>query len=77
MEEWLNTLKTAPETHPQGDPETVELPRGNHQWYTHSHARPTYCNVCRDTLHGKELYLLINNLILFITIIKVINKFVK
>ncbi|XP_012222170.2 diacylglycerol kinase eta isoform X2 [Linepithema humile] len=52
MEEWLNTLKTAAETHPQGDPETVELPRGNHQWYAHSHARPTYCNVCRDTLHG-------------------------
>jgi len=57
MEEWLNTLKTVAETHPQGDPETVELPRGNHQWYAHSHARPTYCNVCRDTLHGKELYL--------------------
>ncbi|KAG8234664.1 hypothetical protein J437_LFUL006553, partial [Ladona fulva] len=25
---------------------------GRHQWYATSHARPTYCNVCRDALSG-------------------------
>ncbi|XP_025074284.1 LOW QUALITY PROTEIN: diacylglycerol kinase eta [Pogonomyrmex barbatus] len=50
MEEWLNTLRT--ENRPQGDPGTAELLGGNHQWYATSHARPTYCNVCRDALHG-------------------------
>ncbi|XP_071577099.1 diacylglycerol kinase eta isoform X4 [Temnothorax nylanderi] len=52
MEEWFNTLRTATETRPQGDPGTAELLEGNHQWYATSHARPTYCNVCRDALHG-------------------------
>ncbi|KAK3907640.1 Diacylglycerol kinase eta, partial [Frankliniella fusca] len=25
---------------------------GQHHWYASSHARPTYCNVCRDALSG-------------------------
>lgn len=25
---------------------------GQHNWYACSHARPTYCNVCRDALSG-------------------------
>lgn len=25
---------------------------GGHNWYTCTHARPTYCNVCRDVLSG-------------------------
>lgn len=25
---------------------------GEHTWYVCSHARPTYCNVCRDALPG-------------------------
>lgn len=54
MEEWLNTLRTTTENRPQIDPGTAELLGGNHQWYATSHARPTYCNVCRDALHGKE-----------------------
>ncbi|XP_050453538.1 diacylglycerol kinase eta isoform X5 [Cataglyphis hispanica] len=52
MEEWLNALRTAVENRPQGDPGTAELLGGNHQWYATNHARPTYCNVCRDALHG-------------------------
>ncbi|KAL6431277.1 hypothetical protein ACFW04_007148 [Cataglyphis niger] len=52
MEEWLNVLRTAAENRPQGDPGTAELLGGNHQWYATNHARPTYCNVCRDALHG-------------------------
>lgn len=57
MEEWLNTLRTSEgDPRPQGDPGTAELLGGNHQWYATSHARPTYCNVCRDALHGKQLF---------------------
>lgn len=26
---------------------------GRHNWYATSHARPTYCNVCREALSGK------------------------
>lgn len=44
------------ENRPQGDPGTAELLGGNHQWYATSHARPTYCNVCRDALHGEEVF---------------------
>ena len=25
---------------------------GTHNWYACSHARPTYCNVCREALSG-------------------------
>lgn len=54
MEEWLQVLRTATESRSQGDSGTVEILGGNHQWYATSHARPTYCNVCRDALYGKE-----------------------
>lgn len=64
MEEWLNALRTATENRPQGDPGTAELLGGNHQWYATNHARPTYCNVCRDALHGKKLLFLCYNNIL-------------
>lgn len=67
MEEWLNALRIATENRRHGDPGTVELLEGNHQWYATSHARPTYCNVCRDNLHGKKLYFYI---ILLLIIIK-------
>ncbi|XP_011164815.1 diacylglycerol kinase eta isoform X7 [Solenopsis invicta] len=52
MEDWLNAIRTATENRPQGDSGTAELLGGNHQWYATNHARPTYCNVCRDALHG-------------------------
>ena len=25
---------------------------GVHHWYDRSHSKPTYCNVCREALHG-------------------------
>ncbi len=36
----------------QGDPDSVQHMEGQHSWFSCSHARPTYCNVCRETLHG-------------------------
>ncbi|XP_032664900.1 LOW QUALITY PROTEIN: diacylglycerol kinase eta [Odontomachus brunneus] len=51
MEEWQPTLK-ATEGPSQDDSGIAELLDGNHQWYATNHARPTYCNVCRDALHG-------------------------
>ncbi|XP_051164827.1 diacylglycerol kinase eta isoform X4 [Leptopilina boulardi] len=52
MEDWIGALKTASESRPSTDAGTAELLGGNHQWYATSHARPTYCNVCRDALIG-------------------------
>ncbi|XP_053979829.1 diacylglycerol kinase eta isoform X3 [Hylaeus volcanicus] len=52
MEDWLNALRTVAEAHPQTDTGIAEMLSGNHQWYATSHARPTYCNVCRDALYG-------------------------
>ncbi|XP_018344813.1 PREDICTED: diacylglycerol kinase eta isoform X3 [Trachymyrmex septentrionalis] len=51
MEEWL-APRTVTENHPQGDSGTAEILGGNHQFYATNHARPTYCNVCRDALPG-------------------------
>lgn len=53
MEEWLGALKNVTESRPAADTGTAELLGGHHQWYATSHARPTYCNVCRDALYGK------------------------
>nr|XP_033330534.1 diacylglycerol kinase eta isoform X3 [Megalopta genalis] len=52
MEDWLNVLRTVTENRAQADSGIAEMLSGNHQWYATSHARPTYCNVCRDTLYG-------------------------
>ncbi|XP_012278503.1 diacylglycerol kinase eta isoform X2 [Orussus abietinus] len=52
MEDWLNALRAAGESRSQGDAGTAEILGGNHNWYATSHARPTYCNVCRDALYG-------------------------
>lgn len=55
MEEWMSTIKppSGEGTRPQRDSVVTEFLRGNHSWYATSHARPTYCNVCRDALYGK------------------------
>ncbi|XP_074657542.1 diacylglycerol kinase delta-like isoform X2 [Tubulanus polymorphus] len=53
MEDWISALKSAANNEFY-DP-TVEhrdMMSGQHNWYACSHARPTYCNVCRDTLSG-------------------------
>ncbi|XP_020297284.1 diacylglycerol kinase eta isoform X2 [Pseudomyrmex gracilis] len=53
MEEWLNAQKIQMEKDPQDNPGTAELIGINiHQWYATNHARPMYCNVCRDALYG-------------------------
>ncbi|XP_076247267.1 diacylglycerol kinase eta [Calliopsis andreniformis] len=52
MEDWLNSLRAVTENHLQTDSEITEMLSGNHHWYATSHARPTYCNVCRHALYG-------------------------
>ncbi|XP_052130454.1 diacylglycerol kinase eta-like [Frankliniella occidentalis] len=58
MEEWVSALKTAshrPGTRIGNDFEggdQHDFLSGQHHWYASSHARPTYCNVCRDALSG-------------------------
>ncbi|KAL3282896.1 hypothetical protein HHI36_006054 [Cryptolaemus montrouzieri] len=47
MEEWLAALSSASQRLDQPD-----LLSGRHHWYATSHARPTYCNVCREALGG-------------------------
>lgn len=53
MEDWLNALRTVTKNRSQTDSGITEMLGGNHHWYETSHARPTYCNVCRDALYGK------------------------
>lgn len=66
MDDWLAALKTTTSsTAPGGAGAVRELYEldsaagdphdflsNHHRWYATSHARPTYCNVCRDTLTG-------------------------
>ncbi|KAH8369382.1 hypothetical protein KR009_009242 [Drosophila setifemur] len=56
MEDWLGGLKTATAPQrPRGDSFLIEqhdILSNYHHWYATSHARPTYCNVCRDALSG-------------------------
>ncbi|KAF3430010.1 hypothetical protein E2986_08158 [Frieseomelitta varia] len=52
MEDWLNALRTVTKNRIQTDSGIAEMLSGNHHWYATSHARPTYCNVCRDALYG-------------------------
>ncbi|PSN40119.1 hypothetical protein C0J52_19377 [Blattella germanica] len=52
MEDWIQALKAASnrEYYEAGDHH--EFLSGHHHWYATSHARPTYCNVCREALSG-------------------------
>ncbi|XP_059478618.1 diacylglycerol kinase eta-like isoform X2 [Neocloeon triangulifer] len=65
MEEWMAALRAAAAGDPEivtvpgsGRPRAMstsaqaEVLSGNHHWYASSHARPTYCNVCREALSG-------------------------
>ena len=36
----------------QPNPDDLEMLSGLHNWNACSHARPTYCNVCREALSG-------------------------
>ncbi|KAF5295424.1 hypothetical protein FQA39_LY13085 [Lamprigera yunnana] len=51
MEEWLAALTAASQRHFH-EPDQPDFLSGYHHWYATSHARPTYCNVCREALHG-------------------------
>ncbi|XP_036329541.1 diacylglycerol kinase eta-like isoform X1 [Rhagoletis pomonella] len=56
MEDWVTSLKSASiPARARGDSFYIEqhdLFFNHHHWYATSHARPTYCNVCRDALSG-------------------------
>ncbi|XP_050725765.1 diacylglycerol kinase eta-like isoform X3 [Eriocheir sinensis] len=54
MEEWIAALKAANTTthYYEGTEQVHSLLSGQHNWYATSHARPTYCNVCREALSG-------------------------
>ncbi|KAK2151391.1 hypothetical protein LSH36_365g05034 [Paralvinella palmiformis] len=53
MEEWITALRSAASREfYDPNPDHRELLSGYHNWYACSHARPTYCNVCREALSG-------------------------
>nr|XP_008191096.1 PREDICTED: diacylglycerol kinase eta [Tribolium castaneum] len=51
MEDWLSAL-TAASQRRFHEPDQPDCLSGYHHWYATSHARPTYCNVCREALSG-------------------------
>ncbi|XP_026208148.1 diacylglycerol kinase eta isoform X2 [Anabas testudineus] len=53
MEDWIGALKSVQkwETY-EASQFNMEHFSGMHNWYACSHARPTFCNVCRDALPG-------------------------
>ncbi|KAL5005462.1 hypothetical protein ScPMuIL_018918 [Solemya velum] len=53
MEEWIMALKNAGnKEYYEDNASQREMMSGQHNWYACSHARPTYCNVCREALSG-------------------------
>ena len=54
----LMTLYCVQRTTGVGEDENWSARRfdGKHSWHVTSHARPTYCNVCRDQLPGREYF---------------------
>ncbi|KAJ7310344.1 hypothetical protein JRQ81_007253 [Phrynocephalus forsythii] len=53
MEDWIGALKSVQkwEIH-EASQFNMEHFSGMHNWYACSHARPTFCNVCREALSG-------------------------
>uniref|UniRef100_A0A8C5DJ67 Diacylglycerol kinase n=1 Tax=Gouania willdenowi TaxID=441366 RepID=A0A8C5DJ67_GOUWI len=53
MEDWITALKSVQkwETY-EASQFNMEHFSGMHNWYACSHARPTFCNVCREALPG-------------------------
>uniref|UniRef100_A0A8C4GDZ9 Diacylglycerol kinase n=1 Tax=Dicentrarchus labrax TaxID=13489 RepID=A0A8C4GDZ9_DICLA len=54
MEDWISALKSVQkwETYEVASQFNMEHFSGMHNWYACSHARPTFCNVCREALPG-------------------------
>ncbi|XP_049581925.1 diacylglycerol kinase delta [Syngnathus scovelli] len=53
MEEWISALRSIQNRQNYESTQySMEHFSGMHNWYACSHARPTYCNVCREALSG-------------------------
>uniref|UniRef100_A0A8C5BJZ5 Diacylglycerol kinase n=1 Tax=Gadus morhua TaxID=8049 RepID=A0A8C5BJZ5_GADMO len=53
MEEWMAALRSVQNReHMESTQYSMDHFSGMHNWYACSHARPTYCNVCREALSG-------------------------
>lgn len=52
MEEWISAFKFAAMKQSNMNSELTETLSGDHHWYSCTHSRPTFCNVCRDPLLG-------------------------
>uniref|UniRef100_A0A669B3A7 Diacylglycerol kinase n=1 Tax=Oreochromis niloticus TaxID=8128 RepID=A0A669B3A7_ORENI len=53
MEEWMTALRSIQNRQNyEVSPYSMDHFSGMHNWYACSHARPTYCNVCREALSG-------------------------
>ncbi|XP_030632229.1 diacylglycerol kinase delta isoform X1 [Chanos chanos] len=53
MEEWMAALRSVQNReHFESTQYSMDHFSGMHNWYACSHARPTYCNVCREALSG-------------------------
>ncbi|XP_038671787.1 diacylglycerol kinase delta-like isoform X3 [Scyliorhinus canicula] len=53
MEDWIAAMKTIQNRdHFESTQYSMDHFSGMHNWYACSHARPTYCNVCREALSG-------------------------
>ncbi|XP_029964099.1 diacylglycerol kinase delta isoform X2 [Salarias fasciatus] len=53
MEEWMAALRSVQNRHNYESTQySMDHFSGMHNWFACSHARPTYCNVCREALSG-------------------------
>ncbi|XP_061682888.1 diacylglycerol kinase delta-like isoform X5 [Syngnathoides biaculeatus] len=53
MEEWISALRSVQNRQNYESTQySMDHFSGTHNWYACSHARPTYCNVCREALSG-------------------------
>nr|XP_023656099.1 diacylglycerol kinase delta isoform X5 [Paramormyrops kingsleyae] len=53
MEDWITALRTVQNReYFESTQYSMDHFSGMHNWYACSHARPTYCNVCREALSG-------------------------
>ncbi|KAM7301569.1 putative diacylglycerol kinase [Ixodes scapularis] len=53
MEDWISALKSVcNKDFYEGTEHQQDFLSGQHNWYVTSHARPTYCNVCKEALSG-------------------------
>ncbi|XP_067037295.1 diacylglycerol kinase delta-like isoform X1 [Acropora muricata] len=51
MDEWICALKSV-SSRTSSRSDLLDILSGGHNWYSCSHSKPTFCNVCRDLLSG-------------------------